>query len=156
MFVRWCFWLNVVCFVLSMFNNYLESLFSSKWFLWLELKVPLNGNFKTPPCFFQTRPRLGQNTVTFLKNAVGSLQLHFQNAASALQHFDIQWVCRKWRSAEGFYLLFITIHVSLFRRHSFLMIVAGLTCIICQILKTVIRKMSRAMPKKMPIAQSQR
>ena len=42
------------------------------------------------------------------------------------------------------------------RRYSFLMIVAGLTCIICQILKTVIRKMSRAMPKKMPIAQSQR
>ena len=37
-----------------------------------------------------TRPRLDQNAVTFLKNAVGSLQLHFQNAASALQHFGIQ------------------------------------------------------------------
>ena len=42
------------------------------------------------------------------------------------------------------------------RRYSFLIMVAGLTCIIRQILKAVTRKMSRAMPKKMPMAQSQR
>ena len=39
--------------------------------------------------------------------------------------------------------------------YSFLMMVAGLICMICQILKAVTKKMSKAMPRKRYNGQSQ-